>query len=153
MKLFAENFLNIIKSLILNHTGSNMLSLPHLSTAFPTAYNLSEHSPLILLFTDSQIEPSPQYDSDVYMVCLNYKTSNFWSYSLRHFNWSILCAEQQMRRTRLSQNSKNRREASIDFYRKAQVINVVRLSSAQFGGRKRNHSPRDYRKAHGWRVD
>ncbi|KAM7543016.1 hypothetical protein Aperf_G00000011465 [Anoplocephala perfoliata] len=48
--------------------GSNILTLPHLSTAFPTAYNLSEHNPLILLFTDSQNEPDPQYDADVYML-------------------------------------------------------------------------------------
>lgn len=54
--------------MVLSLKGSNILTLPHLSTAFPTAYNLSGHNPLILLFTDSQLEPDPQYDADVYMV-------------------------------------------------------------------------------------
>ncbi|KAM3184909.1 hypothetical protein ACTXT7_007445 [Hymenolepis weldensis] len=63
----TQTFYFAVKSMVLSLKGSNILTLPHLSTAFPTAYNLSEHNPLILLFTDSQIEPDPQYDADVYM--------------------------------------------------------------------------------------
>ncbi|VUZ48010.1 unnamed protein product [Hymenolepis diminuta] len=63
----TQIFYLAVKSMVLSLKGSNILTLPHLSTAFPTAYNLSEHNPLILLFTDSQLEPDPQYDEDVYM--------------------------------------------------------------------------------------
>ncbi|VDN96057.1 unnamed protein product [Rodentolepis nana] len=63
----TESFYLAVKSMVLSLNGSNMLTLPHLSTAFPTAYNLSKHNPLIFLFTDSQLEPDHQYDTDVYM--------------------------------------------------------------------------------------
>nr|CDS27387.1 thioredoxin domain containing protein 11 [Hymenolepis microstoma] len=67
LRNLTESFYLAVKGMVLYLNGSNMLTLPHLSTAFPTAYNLSNHTPLILLFTDSQLEPDPQYDTDVYM--------------------------------------------------------------------------------------
>ena len=51
-----------------NYKESNLLLLPHLSTAFPTPNNISGNSPLILLFTDSHLEPGPSNDLDVYIV-------------------------------------------------------------------------------------
>ncbi|KAL5107924.1 hypothetical protein TcWFU_006875 [Taenia crassiceps] len=56
-----------LREIVANFKNSNLLLLPHLSTAFPTSNNISDHSPLILLFTDSHGEPHPSYDRDVYM--------------------------------------------------------------------------------------
>ncbi|EUB64050.1 Thioredoxin domain-containing protein [Echinococcus granulosus] len=62
MKIYEE-----LREIIANFNESNLLLLPHLSTAFPTSNNISDHSPLIFLFTDSHREPDSSYDQDVYM--------------------------------------------------------------------------------------
>ncbi|VDD79097.1 unnamed protein product [Mesocestoides corti] len=49
------------------YKGSNLLILPHLSTAFPLPYNISEHSPLLLLSTDSHNDLDISHLPDVYM--------------------------------------------------------------------------------------
>lgn len=57
-----------LREIIANFKESNLLLLPHLSTAFPTSNNISDHSPLIFLFTDSHSEPDSSCDRDIYMV-------------------------------------------------------------------------------------
>ncbi|VDM16763.1 unnamed protein product [Hydatigera taeniaeformis] len=56
-----------LRVIVANFKGSNLLLLPHLSTAFPSSVNISDHSPLIFLFTDSHSELDSSYDQDVYM--------------------------------------------------------------------------------------
>ncbi|VDK35901.1 unnamed protein product [Taenia asiatica] len=67
VKELTMTLLEELREIILNFKESNLLLLPHLSTAFPTSINISDHSPLIFLFTDSHSEFDSSYDRDIYM--------------------------------------------------------------------------------------